>query len=99
MMNKKKCTNLIKILIVSIIKLEKEMTDFIISCNKNKSLISIVAERKSDTIPLKQIIDLLELNDKEANDFICEIYNIANTTNINKKVDILMKKYEENFYT
>jgi len=43
-MNKKKCTNLIKILIVSIIKLEKEMTDFIISCNKNKSLISIVAQ-------------------------------------------------------
>ncbi len=95
-MNRKKCIDLIKILIISIIKSEKDLTDFIISCNKNKNLISIIAERKNDTMPLTQVIDILELTDEETDNFIYDIYSIVNNpTYINTKVEKLIEKYEK----
>ncbi len=95
-MNRNKYTELIKILIISIIKIEKEITDFIIYCNKSNNLINIIAERKNETLPLMQIIDLLELNNNECEEFIYKIYDIINdTSDIEYKVERLLKKYEK----
>lgn len=95
-MNRNKYTELIKILIISIIKIEKEITDFIIYCNKSNDLINIVAERKDETLPLRKVIDLLELNDDECEEFIYKIYDIINdTSDIEYKVERLLKKYEK----
>ncbi len=97
-MKKEKYARLVKILITSIIKVESEITDFIINCDKNDSLIKIVAERKEETLPLMQIINLLGLNDNEYEEFVNDVYNIVNNTiNIEEKVELLLKKYEKVF--
>ncbi|MCI8965265.1 MAG: hypothetical protein HFJ43_02795 [Clostridia bacterium] len=95
-MKKEKCKELVKVLIISIMKVEKEMTDFIVGFNSNNNLISVIAERKKDILPLEQIIDILELNDKESEEFMCDVYNIIEDSDeFEIKIDKLLEKYED----
>lgn len=95
-MKKEKCKALVKVLITSIMKVEKEMTDFIVGFNSNNNLISVIAERKKDILPLEQIVDILELNDEESEELMCDVYSIIEDSDeFETKIDKLIEKYEK----
>lgn len=89
-----KYRKMVKLLLSSLISLDKEIKEYIKLLNNNSYFISSVVELKSDILPLYEMASIIGIEDSQYYKFYNMIDDISNdNTNVNKKVDIFMKYY------
>lgn len=89
-----KYRKMVKLLLSSLISLDKEIKEYIKLLNNNSYFINSVVELKSDILPLYEMASIIGIEDSQYYKFYNMIDDISNdNTNVNKKVDIFMKYY------
>lgn len=87
--------NMIKVLLVALIKKDKEIYGFSRTLQKNKNLYSFIAE-PTEIIPFAEIAEALEIEDeKKCQTMYNKLCKIASCKkNIDEEVEKFMKEYE-----
>lgn len=91
-----KCRELLKINLIHLIEIEKEIDKLIEYLNKNRTLLKFDVELEKDVLPLVKMTEILGIdNDDDKCDEMCNKISdiVDNECDVNEKVEEFMKMY------